>query len=400
MDGSWLVLALFGLTLFSLLLTGWQWLEGRLFPLHRRSRPTQSPPGVTLLKPLNGCDEATEACLRSWLTQNYAGPVQVLFAVTSEHDSVYPVVRRLLAEHPELDAECVVCPELQGTNVKVAKLVHLEPRVRHEVLVISDADVKAPPDFLTNLVAPFDDAQVGLVNCFYRFGEPVTMAMQCEAVAINADFWTSVLQALRLAPMRFALGAVMAVRRSAVQAIGGLGLLRDFLADDYELGRRVSRAGSRVVLCPVVVDCYSPPQGWRAVWRHQLRWARTIRVCQPLAYGASIVSNATLWPLLLWLAAPGPTSVLMLTVCLLVRLLTALDNQRRLCQSLAHLPWWWLPPLKDLLQVVWWAMAFLGNRIEWQGRQLRVTRAGRVEVPGALPKAVPGLAAAKTTTSS
>ncbi len=377
--GSWLVLALLGLTLLSLFLTLWQWLEGRLFPLHRRSRAAGPLPGITLLKPLKGREDATEACLRSWLTQNYAGPVQVLFAVGAADDPVRPVVERLLAEHPELDAECVVCPELRGANVKVAKLARLEPLARHEVLVISDADVKVPPDFLANLVVPFADAGVGLVHCFYRLSEPVTAAMQCEAVAINADFWTSVLQAIRLAPMRFALGAVMAVRRSASEAIGGLGVLRDFLADDYELGRRVSRTGARVTLCPVVVDCCAPPQGWRRVWRHQLRWARTIRVCQPLPYAASIVSNVTLWPLLLLLAAPGRPGALMLAGCLLTRIVTALDNQRRLCQSLAHLPWWWLPPVKDLLQLAWWTLAFLGNCVEWRGRRLRVTRQGKME---------------------
>lgn len=383
----WLSLPLLTLTLISLLLTLWQWIEGRLFPLHHRERPAEPLPGVTLLKPLKDRDEATEACLLSWLTQNYRGPVQVLFAVNSPDDPVLPLVQRLLTEHPDLAGECVVCPDLVGPNAKAAKLARLEPLARHDLLVISDADVKAPPDLLANLVAPFADEKVGLVNPFYRLGEPATVAMHCEAVAINGDFWTSVLQARRLAPVRFALGAVMAVRRSAVEAIGGLGTLVDYLADDYELGRRVAATGARVHLCPVVVDCCNPPEGWRAVWKHQLRWARTIRACQPGAYAASIVSNPTLWPLLLLLCRPDREAALLLAGCLVVRLLTALDNQRRLCQSLAHLPWFWLPPIKDLLQTAWWALAFLGNRVEWRGRRLRVTRRGRLKPPDGDPPA-------------
>ncbi|MCP5520912.1 MAG: bacteriohopanetetrol glucosamine biosynthesis glycosyltransferase HpnI [Verrucomicrobiales bacterium] len=373
----WLPPAL--LTGISLLLMLWQWLEGRLFPLHRRVRGRDYAPGLTLLKPLKGSDAATEACLRSWLTQNYAGPVQVLFAVSSADDPVCTVVQRLLARHPELEARLVVCGERVGPNAKASKLAQLEPLAQHDLLVISDADVKAPPDLLTNLAAAFQEQTVGLVNPFYRLGEPTTVAMHCEALAVNSDFWTSVLQARRLSPLRFALGATMAVRRETVRQMGGLRVLTDYLADDYELGRRVAATGARVMLCPVVVDCLNAPEGWRHVWKHQLRWARTIRACQPLAYAASIVSNPTLWPLLLWAVARTPLAAQILGVCLLVRFLTALDNQRRLCQSLVHWKWLWLAPVKDLLQAAWWGLAFLGNRVEWRGTRFRVTRQGRLE---------------------
>lgn len=372
----WLPLAILTGISFALML--WQWLEGRLFPLHRRVRGRGFAPGVTLLKPLKDRDAATESCLRSWLTQNYAGPVQVLIAVASPNDPARGVVERLLAKHPEADARLVICPERPGPNAKASKLAQLEPLARYDLLVISDADVKAPPDLLTNLVAAFQDEEVGLVNPFYRLGEPTTVAMHCEAVAVNGDFWTSVLQAMRFGPMRFALGATMAVRRNAVHRIGGLRVLADYLADDYELGRRVAATGAEVVLCPVVVDCLNAPEGWRSVWKHQLRWARTIRACQPLAYAASIISNPTLWPLLLWAAAPTPLVAQIIGICLLVRLLTAMDNQRRLCQTLVHWRWLWLTPIKDLLQAAWWALAFLGNRVEWRGNRYRVTREGRL----------------------
>lgn len=372
----WLPLAILTGISFGLML--WQWLEGRLFPLHRRVRSRGFAPGLTLLKPLKGCDAATEACLRSWLTQNYGGPVQLLFAVDSPDDPARGAVEQLLAKHPEADARLVICPDRPGPNAKASKLAHLESHARHDLLVISDADVKVPPDLLTNLVAPFQDQVVGLVNPFYRLGEPTTVAMHCEAIAVNADFWTSVLQAVRFGPMRFALGAAMAVRRETVRQIGGLRVLADYLADDYELGRRVAATGAEVVLCRVVVDCLNAPEGWRYVWKHQLRWARTIRACQPLAYAASIISNPTLWPLLLWAAAPTPFVTQIVGLCLLVRLMTAMDNQRRLCQTLVHWRWLWLALVKDLLQAAWWALAFLGNRVEWRGRHYRVTGQGRL----------------------
>ena len=166
-------------------------------------------------------------------------------------------------------------------------------------------------DFLQNLVDPFREPEVGLVNCFYRLANPATVAMRWEAIAINADFWSQVLQGRTMQPLDFALGAVMATRREALEEIGGFGALADYLADDFQLGNRIVRhAGKTIALCPVVVDCFSPPMNWREVWAHQLRWARTIRVCKPLPYALSILSNATLWPLLWVLVQPAKWSLI------------------------------------------------------------------------------------------
>ncbi len=373
-----LSIVLGSLALLSLGLASWQWLEGRLFPLHRRVAEPSFAPAVTLLKPLKGGDAETAACLRSWLAQEYARPVQVLFGVTSTDDPVCATVNALLCEFPHADAELVVCPDRLGVNAKVSKLAQLEPRARHGVLVISDADVRVPPDFLANLMAPLRDPGVGLVNPFYQLANPTTTAMRWEALAVNADFWTSVLQSCRLGPMRFALGAVMAVRRERLAAIGGFTALANHLADDYELGRRVAADGARIALCPVVAECREAPQGWGAVWQHQLRWARTIRVCQPLPYAFSLVTNITLWTALWWLSNPTTVTTTLAAAALLLRVLTAADSQRRLTRSLAHLSWCWLAAVKDLLQAVLWALSFLGHTVEWRGERYRVTRRGEL----------------------
>ena len=120
--------------------------------------------------------------------------------------------------------------------------------------------------------------------------------------AVNADFWSQVLQARTLRSQDFALGAVMATRRAQLAELGGFRALVDFLADDYQLGNQLARRGYCIELCPVVVECWERPQGWREVWAHQLRWARTVRVCQPAPYFLSILSNATVWPILLFVS--------------------------------------------------------------------------------------------------
>jgi ceramide glucosyltransferase len=383
------------LALLSLALTLWQWLVARRFPLHQRvpQPSTLNPqPPVTLLKPLKGCDPATEDCLRSWITQQYAGANQILFGVTAADDPVCGIVRKLLQEFPRRDAQLIVCGPPVGTNAKVSQLVELERQAKHDLLIISDADVRVPPDFLTNLVAPLCPVPFsrpmgevsgvracGLICCFYRLANPTTLAMQWEVIAVNADFWSQVLQSRSLKPIDFALGAVMAIRRQQLREIGGFEALVDCLADDYQLGNRIARRGYSIALSPVVVECWSAPMGWAAVWKHQLRWARTIRVCQPVPYFFSLLSNATLWPLL-WLTVQPATPVCAFAFsCWLIRIMTALNLEQRLTQRPTFFAQGWLVPAKDLLQTAVWLLAFLGNRVEWRGRQMRLRRDGTLE---------------------
>lgn len=368
------------LACLSVLLLLWQWLVAARFPLHRRVATGSFAPPVSLFKPLKGCDATTENCLRSWFAQDYTGAMQFLFAVASADDPVCAVVEKLMREFPASDARLIVCGALAGANAKVSKLAELEKLAKHDVFVISDADVCVPPDFLANAVADLEKSGIGLVNCFYRLANPTTLAMQWEAVAINADFWSQVLQSKSLKPLDFALGAVMVTRRKQLEQIGGFNALANCLADDYQLGNRIARKGFRIALCPVVVECWDSPMSWRAVWKHQLRWARTIRVCQPAPYFFSILSNPTLWPLV-WLAAkPERISLAFFFGALACRIFSALDLQHRLTRSRTHAKFFWLAPIKDLLQALLWLGAFAGSQIEWRGRKYRLRRDGSLEI--------------------
>ena len=207
--------------------------------------------------------------------------------------------------------------------------------------------------------------------------------MRWEAVAINADFWSQVLQSNTLRPMDFGLGAAMLTRREALDSIDGFESLADCLADDYELGNRMARQGYTVALCPVVVDCWDPPQGWGAVWRHQLRWARTIRVCRPWPYFFSILSNATVWPLLWAAILPSPISLATAGALVLLRAILALDLQSRLTRQPSRPSTLWLVPIKDLLGGAIWLAAFLGSTVEWRGQRMRLSRDGTLRAQGA-----------------
>jgi len=368
------------LALLSLALTLWQWLAARRFPLHRRVAESSFAPAVTLLKPLKGCDETTADSLQSWFNQNYSGPTQILYGVADTNDPVCEIARELIRKNPGCDVQLVICGESLGTNGKISTLIQLERSAKYELLLISDTDVRVPPDFLANMVALLHDDKTGLVNCFYRLANPATSAMRWEAVAINADFWSQVLQAASLKPLDFALGAAILVRRKALTQAGDFKALANCLADDYQLGHRIAAKGHRIALCPVVIECWAAPMNWRDVWHHQLRWARTIRVCQPLPYFFSILSNATFWPMLWlivsWVSSATLCPLLAAVACLLFRTLLAQNLQHRLTPERKLVSSFWFVPVKDLLQVALWLGAFAGSMVEWQGQRMKLRRDG------------------------
>jgi ceramide glucosyltransferase len=375
------------LALLSLGLLLWQCVAALRFPLHRHRTDVSFALPITILKPLKGCDEHTAACLRSWLAQKHDGAVQVLFGVAEQTDLVCDVVRELLQQFPKVDAELVITPEPLGTNAKIATVTQLMSRAKHPVLCLSDADVRVPEIFLSSAAGLLRDPGVGLVNCFYQLANPTTLAMRWEAVAINADFWSQVLQSNTIKRQDFALGAAMLLRADTLAKIGGFESLLDYLADDYQLGHRVAATGARIELSPVVVECWDKPRDFTAVWNHQLRWARTIRACQPVPYFFSILNNVTLWAVLLAVFGEGgrflPGSVVPLgffAACLALsaRCFIAAWLHMRLTQRRDVLGYWWLAPVKDLLQAGIWAASFLGNTVEWRGRQFALSRDGKL----------------------
>jgi ceramide glucosyltransferase len=366
------------LTGVSFILTFWRWRVSQRFPLHRRAAAPPSLPGITFLKPLKGCDPATRDCLRSWLQQEYPGPVQILFGVADASDPVCPLVAELLAGFPRMDARLVICGEKLGVNPKVSTLRQIEPHIRHGIVMISDADVKVPSDFAGNVAPLLSDPGVGLVNCFYCLANPSTAAMQWEAVAMNADFWTQVLQARSLRKVDFALGAVMTLPLPNLQKMGGFAVLSDFLADDYQLGRQISRQAKRIEFATVVAECWDPPLGWRQVWAHQCRWARTIRACQPAPFFFSILNNASLWPLLLIIAGGSLSGLAAGAFCLVFRVGSALQQQSKIIPSRGNFRFWWMPLLKDVLDAAIWVVAFSGTRITWRGDNYRILPGGRL----------------------
>ncbi|MGQ9921944.1 MAG: bacteriohopanetetrol glucosamine biosynthesis glycosyltransferase HpnI [Desulfobacca sp.] len=341
--------------------------------------PRGQQPGITLLKPVRGMDAATRACLASFIRQDYPQR-QILFGVAAADDPVLPILHDLQAEYASVDLKIILCPEKRGLNPKVSTLRQLLPHARYDLLVISDSDVLAPPHLLAHLAGALQEPTVGLTSCLYRAGPPQTVGSALEALAIHADFIPSVAVAHYLEGISFALGAVMAVRREALAQLGGLEVLADYLADDYQLGQRVKQAGWQVTILPLVVATIQPQATIGGFLAHQLRWARTYRVCRPrgfLGYGVTFVF---FWSLVTWwLGGFSWWGGSLVAAAWLSRGVVAWGAQRLLSAGQPSWHFFFLLPLKDLLSFALWVLSFLGDTVIWQGQRFRVQPDGRLQ---------------------
>lgn len=344
--------------------------------------PVATGPGITVFKPLKGLEPLSRECLESYLSQAYQ-PYQVLFGVREADNPVVALLKELQQTYPSCDLEVVVCMEELGLNPKVSTLRQLLPQARYDLLVIADADVKVGSDYLVQVAAAFREPGVGLVSCPYRAGRPHTLGAGLEALTIAADFIPSVAAATTVEEIRFALGATMALTRQALDASGGFAPLADYLADDYQLGYRVALTGLQVKILPYVVETNNPEMSLHAYLAHQLRWARTYRVCRPGGYLAYGITHALVYSLgLLWTTGLAPWGWGVVAATLFLRGAVAVFSERFCLRG--NLPWWALGllPVKDLLAFGLWLASFLGNRISWGDRYFAVNQEGKLTPQG------------------
>jgi ceramide glucosyltransferase len=341
----------------------------------RRPSTGHTPP-LTVLKPLKGPGVELAANLETFCRQDYP-EYQLVFGVEDASDPAVEIVRALMRRFPDRDITLSVGSE-EGANRKVASLVHMMRHARHDVLVLSDADIRVRPDYLRTLAAPLADPAVGLTTCLYRGRATIGLPSLIELLFINTDFLPMVLMAQWVQRFRYAYGASTAFRREALAGIGGFDALRDHLADDYVLGNRIADAGWRLLLLPYVVETVLDSRTLGDVWRHQLRWARTYRACQPFGWFVSLVVHTMLWGVLALLATGGSTAG---WIALLAAIVTRVGSLRVILGTLGDTETvrdLWLVPLKDLAYSAVWMTSWLGRDVVWSGQRLRVLADGRM----------------------
>ena len=351
-----------------------------------RSRPVRDghTPPVTILKPLKGPGLDLAANLETFCRQDYPA-YQIVFGVEDPSDPAVEVVRSLMRRFPDQDITLSVGHE-EGANRKVASLVHMMRHARHDVLVLSDADIRVRPDYLRTLVAPLADPAVGLTTCLYRGRATLGLPSLVESLFINTDFLPMVLMAQWVQRFRYAYGASTAFRRQALAGIGGFDALRDHLADDYLLGNRIADAGWRLLLLPYLVETVLDSRTLNDVWRHQLRWARTYRVCQPFGWFVSLVIHTMLWGVAAVFATGGSAVGWIALVAAVTSRLGSLRVILGMLGDTATVRNLWLVPLKDLAYSAVWVASWLGRDVVWSGQRLRVLPDGRMIPVDAAPE--------------
>jgi ceramide glucosyltransferase len=370
---------LLGAAVYSILsmLAAWRYLAARPAEL----RATEA---ISILKPLSGLDSGLEANLRTFFEQDYP-KFEILFAVRNADDPAVVVIEKLQREYAEVESRLILTGEPPYPNAKVFSLDRMLRQAAHELVVMSDSDIRVKPDMLRVIAAEFQDPRLGIATCPYRAVPQNGAWSRLEATGMNTEFLAGVLVARMIEGMHFAIGPTIAARRTALAAIGGFNRLKDYLAEDFVMGKLASEAGFGVILSSCVIEHHIGGGDWRDVAAHRLRWVRSTRRSRPLGYVGQLFTMTL--PLALLLCAARPEWWPAATAAVALRLAAALVVSRTVAHARIH---WLLLPVEDVVAFLFWISGFFGSTIEWRGRRYRVHADGRFDL---LTAATPVVAA-------
>jgi len=343
-------------------------------------RPTVPP--VSILKPLKGVDPEIYQSFRSHCLQDYP-EYEIIFGVSDGNDPAIASVKKLQQDFPQCNIRLIVSPKILGANVKVSNLAQMLPHARYDILIVNDSDIRVERDYLRSVTAPLQNPRIGAVTCLYRGVAAPTFGSRLEAIGISTDFCPGVLVARRFeGGIRFGLGSTLAFRRAELEKIGGFTAILDYLADDYELGRRIAALGLNVELSKVVVETCLPPYRLHEFLAHQLRWARGIRDARKAGYLGLPFTFGLFWSLLALAASRGASwAWATLAVTLVLRFALALFVGYGLLEDRRALKNLWLIPLRDLLAVLIWIVSLTGHTVTWRGERYHLKDGKLTRIP-------------------
>jgi len=337
-------------------------------------------PAVTIMKPVCGADPGLYENLRSFCRQAYDGPVQVVIGAHRESDPAVAIARQVIADLPGADIALVIDGALPGSNFKICNLANMMAVAKHEVLVIADSDMRVEPHYLDAVIGPLMQDGVGLVTCLYKGRPERGIASALGAAFINTGFLPSVLVGRWLGADTGCFGATMALRRSTLAAVGGFGALINHLADDYVLGRLVRDTGQKVVIAPYVIENIVLEADMGALFRHELRWQRTVRSITPVGLAASVVTNPVAIAFLAlplsgfdggaWLALAAALAARGALIYTCSRIFGVIPLRAALV------------PIRDVLSFIVLVASFCGQRVTWRDQSFQVDQRGELTFEG------------------
>lgn len=341
--------------------------------LRRSDHQASVEPNVTVLKALHGDEPGLYENLASFCGQDYGGSIQLIMGVRERADPALAVAELVKQDYPDRDITLVADAAQHGTNRKISNLINMSPQATGEIIIISDSDVRLPPDGIRRIVGALSRPGAGLVHCLYRGRPTDSIWSTLAAMDIDTRFAASVAlgEVLRAHPC---LGPTMALRADVLREIGGLPILADQLADDFVLGAAVRGTGRKIVAPSMLIDHVFPERSLGEMVLHELRWARTIRLVQPIGYAGSLITHflplALIGATLTGFSRLGTASLIALAAFRLTQVFVLSRMMGSLRSRL------WLAPLRDVLSLIVFIGAFLGDRVVWRGAQLKVDRDG------------------------
>ncbi len=338
--------------------------------------PSADLPPVSVLRPLHGADDDTEANLLSLFEQRYPD-FEILLSVHDASDPALAVARRVMLQRPDVACRLVIAGPSPLPNAKVWSLRALEPEAQHETLVMSDSDIRLQPDALETIVAELGQPGVVLVTCPYRAVPGRGFWPRLEALGLNTEFFAGLLTARLLNGMDFAIGCTIATRKADLAAIGGLEHLQQYLAEDFVMGNLMRQRGKTVLFSRSVIAHAIGGHDFASSWRHRLRWARSTRRSRPWGYFGELFTRTYALSLLLVLAAPRFWAIALGGV--LLRLIVDWNIGVSTLGDPLVRRYWWLLPVEGLASFANWILGFFGKTIVWRGRRLVMARDGSFE---------------------
>jgi ceramide glucosyltransferase len=352
-----------------------EYLQGlrRLPPVNRSFVPP-----VSIVKPVRNVDREAYENFSSFCRLDYP-KYEIVFAVADRDDPVIPVIQKLQQSFPMCSIRLVTAVANLGANNKVNNLCQLVQEAKHELIVMSDSDVRVEPDYLRNVVAPFSDPRVGVVTALYRGISGRGLVSALDDLGMYTDSAPAALVARKLeGKMRFAFGWTMATTKKVLSEIGGFESMVNHHSDDFELGNRISELGYRVELMRKPVEMVLPDESFGEFLKHELRWSIGLRNVRPVGYVGMLLTHGLPWTLLAVALATasgwGSVAIAYAVAYLILRLgvvwTTAVwglgDSQ--IAGKL------WLVPLHDAISFVVWVGGFFSNKIVWRGSVYRVRK--------------------------
>jgi ceramide glucosyltransferase len=340
--------------------------------LAARPPELRSAEPISILKPLSGLDADLESNVRTFFEQDYPA-FEILFAVREPDDPAVAVVEKLRLEYPQVPSRLLITGEPPYPNAKVFSLDRMLHASAHDVLVMSDSDIRVTPAMLNTIAAEFQDPKLGIATCPYRAIAGRNFWSRIEAIGMNTDFLAGILVARILEGMRFAVGPTIAARRHVLESIGGFDRLKDYLAEDFVMGKFAAEAGHGVSLSSYVIEHHiGSSSDFRNNAAHRIRWTRSTRRSRPAGYLGQLFTMPV--PLAVLVTAWNPSWWPVLPVTLAIRGVAAWTvAELVLCAR----PNWLLLPLEDIAGFCFWIAGFFGNTIVWRGRRYRLESDGR-----------------------